>query len=170
MDEIVNKVAKSPLKQIDLEEIYPKEEIAVFDMKPMLFQEMILREKDFRVALREFDFSVFDGKLVAIHCSIDAIVPTWAYMLVATYLHSHAIDFIFGDKDDMIKYYLKAEIDKINKEDWTDAKIVVKGCGDKNLDAFAYVELTKKLQPVVSSIMYGEPCSTVPVFKQKKKA
>jgi len=167
-EQIINKVAKSPLITIDLEDYFEKGDKAVYDIADQLFQGLILREKDFRQHIKEHDWSLYAGKHVAITCSADAIVPTWAYMLVTTCLRPIAREIVFGDSEELDKYLLHKNITNISGPDYQDAKIVIKGCGDLNLSAFAYVEITKILQPFCTSIMYGEPCSTVPVYKRKK--
>jgi hypothetical protein len=166
-DEIINKVAASGLITLDLEEYYPKEEVLVFDLKPHLFMELIVKEKDFRAALQQFDWTVYEGKIAAVTCSADAIIPMWAYMLVATYLQPVAKDIIFGNEAAAIKQLFLQNITAIPAEEYLDQRVVVKGCGDVPIGEFAYMEITKKLRPVAKSIMYGEPCSTVPIFKKK---
>jgi hypothetical protein len=161
-EEIVNKIAASGLITLDLEEYYPKEEILVFDLKPHLFMELILKEKDFRAALQQLDWSVYQDKVVAVTCTADAIIPMWAYMLVGTYLQPVAKDIIFGNEQSA-----RQHIAAIPASDYADQRVVVKGCGDVPIGEYAYLEITKKLRPVAKSIMYGEPCSTVPIFKKK---
>lgn len=166
-DEIINKVASSSLVQLDLEHFYPKEEIAVFDIQPHLFMGLILKEKDFRDALQKIDWSLYTEKVVGITCSADAIIPAWAYMLITSYLQPVAKDVVFGNEEETLKYLFTQKIQSIDNEQFRDQRVVVKGCGDKNIDAYVYLEITKKLRPVAKSILYGEPCSTVPVFKRK---
>ncbi|HTQ63614.1 MAG TPA: DUF2480 family protein [Puia sp.] len=166
-EEIINKIAASSLQTIDLGEFYPKEEILQFDLKPYLFMELILKEKEFRDALQRVDWIIYKDKIVAVNCSADAIIPVWAYMLVATYLQPVAKDIIMGDKDSAIKQILLKGINAIDLDTYKDKRIVVKGCGDLPIGEFAYMEITKLLQPHVKSIMYGEPCSTVPIYKKK---
>jgi len=166
-DEIVNKIAQSQLITLDLETYYPAEEIMLFDLKPHLFMELILKEKEFRAALQNNDWSVYQNKIVAVTCTADAIIPMWAYMLVASYLQPVAKDVIFGDENTARQQLFLQRIDAINTEEFVDKKIVVKGCGDVPIGEFAYLAITKKLMPVAKSIMYGEPCSTVPIFKRK---
>jgi hypothetical protein len=166
-EEIVNKVALSPLLTLDLEEYYPKEEIKVFDLKPFLFMELILKEKDFRAALQNTDWTVYQDKIVAVTCTADAVIPVWAYMLVAAYLEPVAKDVIMGDEKKAAEQILLKKIQAININEYTDKRIVVKGCGEMPIGDFAYMEITKRLRPVAKSIMYGEPCSTVPVYKKK---
>ena len=167
-DEIINKVAESGLVTIDLEKYLPQQEsITVFDLKDFLFMGMILKEKDFREALKGLDWSIYQNKYIAITCSADAIIPAWAHMLVVTYLNGVAKDSFVGTAQEMQKHLLLKNIDAINPNEFTDQRIVIKGCGDVNIESFAYAEITKVLLPVVKSIMYGEPCSTVPVYKKK---
>ena len=166
-DAIVNKVASSPLLSLDLEEYYPKEKIAVFDIKPHLFMELILKEKEFRAVLQDHDWEQYRDTIVAVTCTTDAIIPVWAYMLVASYLQPIAKDVIFGDDKTALQQQFLKNIDAIDINDFVDKRVVVKGCGDIPIGEFAYMEITKKLRPVVKSIMYGEPCSTVPIFKNK---
>jgi len=166
-EKIVNKVALSPLLTLDLEEYYPKEEIKTFDLKPYLFMELILKEKDFRAALLNTDWSIYQDKIIAVTCTVDAIIPIWAYMLVATYLEPVAKDVIMGNEKKAAEQTLLKKIQAINIDEYTDKRIVVKGCGEIPIGDFAYMEITKRLRPVAKSIMYGEPCSTVPVYKKK---
>ncbi|MBA4139196.1 MAG: DUF2480 family protein [Segetibacter sp.] len=164
---IVNKVAESALTSIDLEEYYPKGETAVFDLKDHLFMGLILKEKDFRAALQSMDWEQYRNKNVAITCSADAIIPMWAYMLAASNLQPVANNVVFGDEKHMLQTLLLKNLFKIKGEDYLDKRVVVKGCGDVAIPEVAYVEITNKLRPFVKSIMYGEPCSTVPIFKRK---
>lgn len=166
-DVIINKVAESGLVELDLANYYPQGEIAIFDLKSYLFMELILKEKDFREALKNADFSVYQDKYVAVTCSADAIIPVWAYMLVASYLQPFAKDIVVGDENFLHKTLFLKNIATINVNDYTDKRVVIKGCGDLPIGEFAYLEITKLLRPVAKSIMYGEPCSTVPVFKRK---
>jgi hypothetical protein len=166
-DSLINKVSQSSLLEIDLEQYYPKGEFATFDLKEYLFMGLILKEKDFREALKGIDFSVYNNKLVAVTCSADAIIPVWAYMLVASYLQPFAKDIVFGDEGFLHKTLFLKNINTIDTETFTDKRVVIKGCGDLPIGEFAYLEITKLLRPVAKSIMYGEPCSTVPIFKKK---
>lgn len=166
-DIIINKVAESGLLEIDLEKYYPKEEIAIFDLKDYLFMGLILKEKDFRDALKNINWTIYQDKYVGVTCTVDAIIPMWAYMLVASYLQPYAKDFFIGDKASVLKSAFLQNINKISINDFADKRVVIKGCGDLSISDFAYLEITKLLQPVVKSIMYGEPCSTVPVYKKK---
>ncbi|MCX2745836.1 DUF2480 family protein [Mangrovivirga sp. M17] len=168
-EEIINRVAKSPLITIDLESLYDHRERIGFDLKDLLFQELILREKDFRQFVKEHDWSEYQNKHVAIFCSADAIVPTWAYMIIASKLSPYAASVNFSSVDKLEEVIFEKIIDQIDTEEYRDKKIVIKGCSKLSVPTSAYVRLTEKLSPVVSSIMYGEPCSTVPVYKQPKK-
>lgn len=162
---IVNKVANSGLITLDLENYLPSGEEEVFDLKDHLFMGLILKEKDFRDALKNLDWSVYQNKYVAITCSADAIIPIWAYMLVASYLQPVAKDIFAGTKEEMHKHFFLNNLSRIDPKEFDGQRIVVKGCGDVPIDSAAYAAITKILRPVVKSIMYGEPCSTVPVFK-----
>lgn len=164
---IINKVAESALTSIDLEEYYPKGETAVFDLKDHLFMGLILKEKDFRATLQTYDWEQFKEKIVAVTCTADAIIPMWAYMLVASNLQPVAKEVVFGEEKEILNTLLLRNIATVNGQDYTDKRIVVKGCGDIAIPEAAYVEITNKLRPFVKSIMYGEPCSTVPIFKRR---
>lgn len=163
----VNKVSESGLVTLDLEDFYPKGETEVFDLKEHLFMGLILKEKDFREAMKNLDLTPYTGKNIALTCSADAVIPMWAYMLVVSYLEPVAKEIIFGDRDFLHKTIFLNNIAGINAEDFRDKRVVIKGCGDLQVSEAAYVAVTKKLRPVVKSIMYGEPCSTVPIFKRK---
>lgn len=168
MEEVfINKVSESALITVNLEEYYPAEEIVVFDMKDHLFMGLILKEKDFREALKNIDLAIFANKAVAVTCSADAVIPIWAYMLVASYLQPVAKEVAFGTAEELKKQMLLKNIARINVSDFTDKRIVIKGCGELPVGEAAYLEVTKLLRPVAKSIMYGEPCSTVPIFKRK---
>lgn len=163
---IINKVAESGLITIDLADYYPKEEIVVFDLKDHLHMSLIIKEKDFREALKNLNWEIYRNKVVGLTCSTDAIIPPWAYMLVATYLQPVAKDVIMGNDRDVVKSIFLRNILSIDVSEFTDQRIVVKGCGDIPIEEFAYMEITKRLRPVAKTIMYGEPCSTVPVYKR----
>ncbi|MFC6996139.1 DUF2480 family protein [Rufibacter roseus] len=168
MEEFVNRVANSGLITLNLEEyLHPGERI-VYDIKDNLFHGLMLREKDFRAFVKEHDWSQYEGKNVAIICSTDAIVPTWAYMLLASKMQPYVNRFVFGDLEALEQALMQDAIANINPEDYKDAKLVIKGCGQIPIPTFAYVEIMQKLLPVASSIMYGEPCSTVPIYKKPK--
>jgi len=166
-DTIVNKVAESGLISLNLEDYYPKEETKVFDLKEFLFMGLILKEKDYRAALLTIDWEQYRDKNVAITCTADAVIPMWAYMLAASYLQPVANEIVFGNEQKLIETILLKKMQTINPEEYTDKRIVVKGCGEVAIPTIAYVEITNKLRPYVKSIMYGEPCSTVPIYKKK---
>ncbi len=166
---IENRVAKSPLITIDLEDYYHKGERIEFDIAPNLYQGLILREADFRAFVKEHDWSQYQGKNVAVFCSEDAIVPTWAFMLLTTKLEGVANMVVMGDLQ-MLEFALYKEVlAQIDAESFLDKPVVIKGCGDLPVPDSAYVELTRLLKPYAKSIMYGEPCSTVPLYKKPRK-
>jgi len=167
-DAIVNKVAGSGLVTLDLEAYMPKEEILPFDMKEHLFMGLILKEKDFREAMKNHDWTVYRDRNVALFCSADAIIPVWAYMLVVSYLQPSAREIYMGTESEMLKHLFLKSLTSIDAGQFAGQRIVVKGCGDVAIENYAYAEITRLLRPVVKSIMYGEPCSTVPVFKSKE--
>ncbi|WP_432714268.1 DUF2480 family protein [Pedobacter sp.] len=162
-----NKVAASGLVTLNLEEYYPKGERIVYDIKENLFHGLILREKDFREFIKTHDWAQYQDKNVAIICSADAIVPTWAYMLLSNRMTTYANEVVFGTLEVLEAVLFSKALAKIDIAAFANERVVVKGCGDIDVPIAAYVELTNLLSPVVKSIMYGEPCSTVPVFKRK---
>lgn len=166
-DIIVNKVAESGLITLNLEDFYPKEETMVFDLKEFLFMGLILKEKDYRAALLTTDWNIYINKNVAITCSADAVIPMWANMLAASYLQPFAKTVVFGNKEKLVEYVLQQELLKLDASIFTDKRVVVKGCGEIPIPEAAYVEITNKLRPYAKSIMYGEPCSTVPIYKKR---
>lgn len=168
MDEIVNKVAGSGLVTIDLEELYPEGKRVLLDIKDQLFQGLLLREKDFREYIKQEDWTSYKDTFVAVTCSADAIVPTWAYMLLASALEPFAKKIVFGNLETLETVLYDELLGKLDITPYHDARIVIKGCGNLPVPRAAYVELTRLLRPHVKSIMYGEPCSTVPIYKQPK--
>ena len=164
----INKVSESGIVTIDLETYFPKEQIMVFDIKQYLFMELILKEKDFRQALKELDTEPYKNKITAITCSADAIIPMWAYMLIASELQPVAKIVILGSEEEARKKILIKNIQQINIEEFIDKRIVIKGCSEIAIPEEAYLEITNLLRPVAKSIMFGEPCSTVPVYKKAK--
>jgi protease II len=163
---IINRVSESGIVTIDLESFSNKEDIIEFDLKDFLFMELILKEKEFREALKNLNTEKYINKTVSVTCSTDAIIPVWAYMLVTSLLQPIAKQVYFGNKNDIIKKVMIQHIQQINPEDYRDQRVVVKGCGENPIPEEAFVEITYKLRPVAKSIMYGEPCSTVPVYKK----
>ncbi len=166
-ENIVNKVAQSGLVTLDPAAFYPSGERVIYDIKGNLFHELILREKDFREFVKEHDWAQYQGKNVGITCTADAIVPAWAYMLLANKLAPYANEIVFGDANILETVLFEKAMANMNIEQYRNQRIVIKGCGDTAVPVSAYVELTKKLTPVAKSIMFGEPCSTVPIYKRK---
>ncbi len=163
---IQNKVAESGLITLDLENYLPAP-VAVFDLKDHLFMGLILKEKEYREALKKADWEQYRDKYVAVTCSADAIIPVWAYMLAVSYLQPVAKDVFLSTEDEAKKALMLQNISSIDKNAFADKRVVIKGCGDTPIGDYAYAEVTKILTPVVKSLMYGEPCSTVPIYKKK---
>jgi hypothetical protein len=168
MSELINRVANSPIVMIDMEEFYPSGERVVFDLKSFLFHELILREKDFRQSLKDLDWSAYEGKWVAITCSADAIIPTWAFMLVCTYLEGTTKGYVIGSLENLEQYIVEQMLSSIDLNSFSEKPVVIKGCSKIAIPYFAYGRLISLIQPVAKSIMFGEPCSTVPLFKKRK--
>lgn len=166
-ENIVNKVAQSGLVTLDPAAFYPAGERVIYDIKDNLFHGLMLREKDLRDFIKEHDFTQYEGKNVGITCTADAIVPTWAYMLLANRMAPYAREVVFGDLGVLETVLFEKEIAKADLEQYSGQRIVLKGCGDTPVPVSAYIELTKKLTPIVKSLMFGEPCSTVPIYKRK---
>lgn len=166
-DVLINRVANSGLITINMEEWYPIQPMAAFDIKDYLFQELILKEKDFRTSLAAIDWSQYQGKFLLIYCSADAIIPVWAYMLITQYAQPFVKDIFIGNEAEYLHLAYRQIIDQLDITPYHQQRLVIKGCSHKPVPAAAYAYLTLKLTPVAHSIMYGEPCSTVPVFKRK---
>jgi hypothetical protein len=169
MEPLVNRVANSGLITINLEHYYPAEAFEIFDLKDFLFKGLILREKEFRQALKEHNWQEYAGKIILVQCSADAIIPVWAYMIIATYAAPLANEIFMGTQQEFLKYHFKSVANSLNLEEYKGKRIVIKGCSDKPVPPDAYLEITKLLQPYAQSIMFGEPCSTVPVFKRPRE-
>lgn len=167
MEEIRNKVAESGLISLDLAKYKPTQEIVGIDIAEQLWQGLVLKEKDFRAWIKDNDWTLFTNKAVYIHCSSDAIIPTWAFMLVSSRLNGIACNHLVGSKEELEKLLIVENIKKESLTDYQDGRIIIKGCSDIASPDFAMVELMKHLQPVVKSLMFGEPCSTVPIYKKK---
>jgi len=163
----INKVAESGIITLNLEEYFPKEQVVIFDIKDYLFMGLILKEKDFRQALKDLNLEEYKNKIVAVVCSAEAIIPMWAYMLISSVLLQTAHAVMMGDENEVIKKTLIKNIQQIEIKEFTDKRIVIKGCGETPIPEEAYLEITNLLRPVAKSIMYGEPCSTVPVYKKQ---
>lgn len=167
METIENKVANSGLVTLDMEERKPHWDIVGFDLADVLFQGLVLREKDFRAFVESHDWGQYADKCVHVHCSADAIVPTWAYMLISTRLAGIATVCIFGSANELRTELWRAFVRDLDLSEFASKRVVVKGCSDEEIGPTVYVELTTRLMPVVKSLMFGEPCSTVPLFKRK---
>ncbi len=164
---ITNKVAQSSLLSYDLASLYITGERVVYDIKDNLFHGLMLKEKDFRDFVKQNDWAVYQNKNVAIICSSDAIVPTWAYMLLATRLSPYVKNLFFGNLEQLEIHLYQQAIQQLDISQFKDQKVVIKGCGDVFVPTTAFVDFTAKITPIAKSIMYGEPCSTVPLFKRK---
>ena len=167
-EEIVNKVAESSLHPVNLEEYYPAGPRISIDLKDWLFEGIILREKDFRQAVKEHDFGQYQDAYVSIHCSEDAIIPTWAYMLMTTSLQPYAKKVVIGSQEQLESVLFQQIISDLDLESFRDQRIILKGCGDLPIPNDAFAAFVQNVQPVAKSIMFGEPCSTVPVFKKPR--
>ena len=167
MEEIVNRVSNSQLISFDLEEYYTPGERVVFDIKDFLFQNKILKEKEFRDSIKSHDWSQYLGKHVAIVCSADAIIPTWAFMLLSISLQPYAKRVVFGNLGELETQLFYDALAKVNWEKYRDKKMIIKGCSKVEVPLSAYVEVTNQLRSIAGSIMFGEACSTVPLFKKK---
>lgn len=163
----MNRVQESGLMTIDLGIFLPKQSPVSFDLTPFLFKGLLLREKDFREAMMHHDWQQYKGQCVAIHCSSDAIIPPWSYMLVSVRLSGIAKAAYLGTPGDIEKHLVLQEIAAYDFSGYADCRVVVKGCGDRETPDVAFVAVTTRLAPIVKSLLYGEPCSTVPIYKRK---
>ncbi len=168
MDEIINKVGQSGLIQLDLEELRPIGDRVFFDLAPCLFMGLALKEKDFRAYIQAHDWTQYQSKHVAVGCSVDAIIPTWAYMLVGIHLAPFATTTVFGTLADLEKSLYAKVLHSMDLEPFRDGRVVIKGCSKESVPTDVYVQISTKFQPIVKSLFFGEPCSTVPLYKQKK--
>ena len=166
-ENIINKVAQSGLVTLDPAQFYAPGERVVYDIKDNLFHGLMLREKDFREFVKTHDWAQYQDKNVAVTCTADAIVPAWAYMLLANRLAPYAREVVFGDAEVLETVLFVKEVAALDVEQYRDQRVVIKGCGDVPVPVSAYVELTQRLTPVAKSLMFGEPCSTVPIYKRK---
>lgn len=166
-NEIINRVTNSSLEVFDLEDYFPKTDILFLDIKQWLFEEIILKEKDFRKTLKNHNWQNYRGKYIAIGCTSDAIIPSWAYMLVASYLIPFSLKTIKGTTDDLLLAIYQEELSKIDYSYLENKSVIIKGCSRKNVPEAAYVLATSYIQPIAKSVMYGEACSAVPIFKKK---
>lgn len=165
--EIVNKVANSALKIFDLEDYYPTHARIELDIAQWLFHGIVLKEKDFRAALKEWDWTAYEGAYVALHCSTDAILPAWAYMLVTRYLQPVARQVFLGDAKQMEVAIYQDLLEDLDYSSYENLPVIIKGCAKKPIPEEAYVKAIQKLMPHARSIMFGEACSAVPVYKRK---
>ncbi|MBS1646994.1 MAG: DUF2480 family protein [Bacteroidetes bacterium] len=168
MQEIVNKVAQSGIVTLNLEDWYDNTPRMLLDIKPWLFQELVLKEKDFRTQAQNHSWQQYQNSYVALTCSADALVPTWAYMLLTSYLQGLAKKTVFGTLENLEAFLFAEKIHALDVSLYQDARVVIKGCSHKPIPVAAYVALTEKLKPVVKSLMFGEPCSTVPLYKKNR--
>lgn len=165
-DKIVNRVAKSSLITFNLEDYYHLGERVIYDIRQNLFQDLILKEKDFRDFVKAHNWQEYDGKNVAITCTADAVIPTWAYMLLVTAIEPFANMVIYGNLEVLESALFQQALNSINLEQFKDQRVVIKGCSNVEVPVSSYVEIARLLQPIAKSIMYGEPCSTVPIYKK----
>ncbi|MDG2369397.1 MAG: DUF2480 family protein [Flavobacteriales bacterium] len=167
-EKIINKVASSQLITLELKSFKSKEEIIAFDIKNWLFKEQILKEKEFRLNIKKHDWSIFTNKNVAIICSVDSIIPNWAYMLISIALKPYAKFSYVGSTKQLEEYLFNSNIQALETSNFTNKKVLIKGCSESHIPTSAYVSITNKLLPVVQSLMFGEACSNVPLFKKPK--
>lgn len=167
-DEIVNKIAQSGLVNINLEELYPKGRRMTLDIAPWLYEGVMLREKDFRNYVKEHDWKQYNDAYVAVYCSEDAIIPQWAWILLGNALNGHSIRTVFGSLETLEAILFQSIIDGLDVDEYHGKKVIVKGCSDLPVPVQGFIRLTERLTPVVQSLMYGEACSTVPIYKKPK--
>jgi hypothetical protein len=166
-DEIVNRVANSKLVTLDLEELYPTQPRVMLDISPWLYEGLVLREKEFRAHLQSHDWQQYKNAYVALHCTSDAIIPGWAYMLIATYLQPYAQITHVGTLQSLEAAILEKLVLTLDVSSYLDVPVIIKGCSDKEIPDNVYIQLTQKIQAVAKSVMYGEACSSVPLFKKR---
>lgn len=168
-EEIINRVTNNQnLITLDLEELFPDGKRVIFDIKNWLFEELILKEKDFRASVKDHDWSIYKDQYVVLTCSTDAIIPGWAYLLLTTALQPYAKKITVGDLDLLNTLLFEEIITNLDTAKYKDKAVIIKGCSNKPVPENAYITLIQKLQPVAKTIMYGEACSSVPLFKRKK--
>lgn len=166
---LVNRVASSGLITIDLGDFFPENEVMSFELSPYLYKGMVLKEKDFRESITHLDCAKFKNQIVAVYCNADALIPMWAYMLVAAKLKDIATKVYYGNTTEAEHQYVIEKINQINPETYKNTRVVVKGCGNKTVPEAAFLAISQKLLPLVKSLMYGEACSSVPIYKNKQK-
>ncbi|MDR9441158.1 MAG: DUF2480 family protein [Schleiferiaceae bacterium] len=167
-DTIENRVAKSPLITLGLDDWYPSAPRRVIDLSPWLYEGLIVREKSFREAVKAHDWTQYQGQAVALQCSTDAIIPQWAYLLVATALQPYAHALTYGSEEELETLLWEESLRQLPVADYQDKPVIVKGCSERPVPASAYVRVAALLRPVVKSLLFGEACSTVPVYKKRK--
>ena len=165
-NKLVNRVANSGIITLNLEDYFPEKAIAELDIKEFLFHELILKEKDFRTSMKELDWTQYQDSHLCVYCSNDAIIPTWAYMLIASHAQEFAASVFTGTKHQFLNHFYMNQIENINVDKYANERIVIKGCSNKPVPPGAYMALTYKLKPHAKKIMFGEPCSTVPIYKK----
>ena len=167
-EEIVNRVANSKLITFNLEDYYPQGERILLDLSEWLHEGFVLREKEFRTHVKEHDWSKYQDCFIALTCTTDAIVPAWAYMLITSQLQPYAKKIVTGDMETLESHLYQEVISKLDVSDLKDKPVIIKGCSRKPVPMNAYLFLVNKLQPIVKSLMYGEACSSVPLYKKPK--
>ena len=165
-NEIINKIAKSGIINLDLEDYAPKDIITELDLKDFLFEGLILKEKYFRESLKDHNWSKYRGNVLALFCSANSIIPMWAYMLVTSYLEKNNLINFYGNKEQVFNLLFLEVIGKIDIQKFKDKRVIIKGCGNLKIHEKIYVAITKKIQPAVKSLMFGEACSSVPIHKK----
>lgn len=165
-EEIVNRVANSQLVNIDLEDFYPEGDRVLLDIKDWLFAEQILKEKDFRKSVKDHDWKFYQNKYVALNCSAEAIIPSWAYLLISVELSPYAKKIVVGDLMLLETSIFQEIINDLSVDNYSDKPVIIKGCSNKPIPETAYAQLVSRLLPVARSVMYGEACSNVPLFKK----
>lgn len=167
-DEIVNRIEKSGLEQVNLDDYYPIEERITFDLKNVLRDEIILVENELRSFVKENDWTIYQDKYVNVICSADAIVPLWAFMLVTSHLKPYAKKVVMGNNQDLEKAIFNDILGELDFDQFADKNVIVKGCGKYPIPESVFVDFTYRLQSVAKNIMFGEACSAVPLFKKRK--
>lgn len=166
---IVNRVAKSKIKTIDLEKLYPEGDRIALDISQWLYKGFVVKEKAFRASLKDHNWTQYSHQNVALYCSTDAIIPEWAYMLITTYLKDYANKVICGSLEQLELLLFSDVIESIDTNQYIDKPVIIKGCSEKKIPQNAYIQLVQKLQPFVKSMMFGEACSSVPLYKKPRK-
>ncbi|WP_234572902.1 DUF2480 family protein [Rhodohalobacter sp. 614A] len=169
MSEIVNKIQQSKLETVDLEKFAAGVQIFELDLKDFLFQELILKESEYREKMEAHNWEQYEGSYLAVTCSTDAIIPKWAYMLVVQHAAAHSMDVLFGNKQEAMSQIFRQKIDQTDWTKYEDRFVLLKGCSKIDVPADVYMYATKKLLPLVKKLMYGEACSNVPIYRKKRE-